>query len=103
MNVIRRAFIDAIGTFLYVVVIVLFIQILGKNMPREDSFFIPIAMLLLFVFSAAFVGFLVFGKPVMLYLDGRKREAVSMIGYTLGFLLVFVLMSFIFLIGFSFI
>lgn len=58
---------------------------------REDSVLAPIAFLMLFVVSAATMGMLVFGKPVMLYMDGKKREAVLMAVYTTGCLAVFTL------------
>lgn len=46
--------------------------------------FIPIFMLMLFVFSAALTGTLFFGKPIMWYIDGKKKEALSLLAYTFG-------------------
>lgn len=43
----------------------------------------PISFLMLFVLSAAIVGLLVFAKPVMMYLDGAKKEAIAMLVYTI--------------------
>jgi len=40
--------------------------------------------LLLFVVSATVMGALVFGRPILWYLDGRKREAVELAGITIG-------------------
>jgi len=37
------------------------------------------------------------GKPAMLYIDGRKREAILLISYTIGILFLITLMAFIFL------
>src|SRR3989344_7553780 len=98
-KIIKRAFIDAIGTAMYIVLIVSFIFSLQVSAPKEDILLIPIAMLLLFVTSAAITGFLVFGKPAMLYLDGKKREAVSLLGYTLVMLVLITIVAFIFLIA----
>jgi hypothetical protein len=53
---------------------------------QKDTIFTPVAVLLLFVVSAAIVGTLVLGRPVLLYLDGKKPEALKMFGYTLGWL-----------------
>lgn len=50
----------------------------------EDSVLAPIGFLLLFVVSAAVMAMLIFGKPVMLYVDGKKREGVMLLGYTVG-------------------
>ncbi len=100
-KIITRAFIDAIGTVAYIILVVSFISSLKVLALKEDVVIIPIAMLLLFVTSAAITGFLVFGKPAMLYIDGKKREAVSLLGYTLGILALITLMSFIFLIAYN--
>ena len=73
-KIIKRAFIDAIGTAAYIILVVLILFSLQIFASKEDNIIIPIAMLLLFVCSVAITGFLVFGKPVMLYLDGKKKE-----------------------------
>lgn len=52
----------------------------------KKSISIPIMMLMLFVVSAAIVGTLVLGRPALLYLDGKKTQALKMFGYTLGWL-----------------
>ncbi len=97
-KIIGRAFIDAVGTAIYIILVVSFIFSLQIFASKEDNIIIPIAMLLLFVCSAAITGFLVLGKPVMLYIDGKKKEAVSLLAYTLGILFLITVISFIFLI-----
>ena len=72
-KIIKRAFIDSVGTAAYIILVVSFIFSLQVLAPKEDIVIIPIAMLLLFVSSAAITGFLVFGKSIMLYMDGKKR------------------------------
>jgi len=100
-KIITRAFIDAIGTAAYIILVVSFIFSLQMfSSQPEKTVLIPISMLLLFVCSAAITGFLVFGKPIMLYIDGKKREAVSLLGYTLVILGLITLISFIFLIAY---
>ena len=54
-----------------------------KNVPE---FFAPIIMLSLLVLSAAIMAILVFGRPVMLYLDNQKKDALTMLFYTVGWL-----------------
>lgn len=51
--------------------------------PGEDTVFIPMAMLSLFVLSAALMGYLFLGEPLQLYLDGKKSEAVSFFSQTI--------------------
>lgn len=97
-GIIKRAFIDSVGTFVYIVLVISLIFSLQSFPEAEDIIIIPIAMLLLFVCSAAITGFLVFGKPVMLYIDGKKRDAVLLLGYTLGILALITIIMFILLI-----
>jgi hypothetical protein len=56
---------------------------------KEDNFLMPLLMLLLFVISAAITSFLVLGKPIRMYIDGAKREAVNLFFITLAWLFVF--------------
>ncbi len=99
-KIIKRAFIDSVGTIVYIILVVSFIFSLQIFASKKDIIIIPIAMLLLFVCSAAITGFLVFGKPVMLYIDGKKKEAVSLLVYTLGILFLITLIVFIILIAY---
>lgn len=88
--VLKYAALNSVGTALYIALIVCFFTmapyILGENV--EDTFLIPVAMLLLFVLSASVTGSLVLGRPILWYLDGKKKEAVSLLVATLGFLFV---------------
>ncbi|MBS3092279.1 hypothetical protein J4466_02560 [Candidatus Pacearchaeota archaeon] len=100
-KIIKRAFIDSVGTAAYIILVVSFIFSLQVLAPKEDIVIIPIAMLLLFVSSAAITGFLVFGKSIMLYMDGKKREAILLLSYTIGILFLITLIAFIFLIAYN--
>ena len=48
----------------------------------------PIAFLMLFVFSAALTGGLVLGQPVLLYLDGKRKEAIRHFAWTMYYLFI---------------
>jgi len=97
-NIIKNAFIDAIGTAVYVVLVASFMFLMQESMPREiNSAIISIAMLLLFVFSAALTGIMVFGKPIIWYLNGKKKEAISLISWTLLILFIIILIVFLIL------
>jgi hypothetical protein len=50
----------------------------------------PMTFLMILVFSATVVGTLIFARPVMLYLDNKKQEALAMLAYTIGWLFVLV-------------
>ena len=99
---IKTALLNSSTTTLYIILVASFMYFLQSNLSQKpDNILMPISMLLLFVFSAAFTGSLVFGKPIILYLDNKKKEALSLIIYTLFFLLIITLMIFLILIYFT--
>ncbi len=87
-HIVKNAIINSFCASLYIILIVSLIYLGGQSFfGEEETILIPIAMLMLFVFSAAFTGSLIFGKPIMWYLDGKKREALSLLMITLGIFL----------------
>jgi hypothetical protein len=97
-KIVKYAIINGLGTSIYVVAIASFIYFLGNFLNPAKTVLIPIAMLMLFVFSAAFTGTLVFGRPVIMYLDGKKREALSLLFYTMGIFFTVTILAFLFLV-----
>jgi hypothetical protein len=86
MNHIKKtALVHAVATTLYIMAVggFMYYGTLIK-IGRNNTYLAPIALLLLFVLSAAVTGFLIFGKPAQLYVDGKKKEALSLLTYTLG-------------------
>jgi hypothetical protein len=54
------------------------------SVPQDEKgIIIPIAMLSLFVLSAAMMGYLFCLTPLQLYLDGHKKEGVNLFVGTL--------------------
>ena len=89
---ILKSFLNALGTFAYVFAVA-WSLFNGKGIfGEEESFLIPVFMLLLFVISASITGLLVLGKPIHLYMNNMKREAFTMLFATLGWLIVFALL-----------
>lgn len=60
---------------------------------EPDTIFAPIIMLMLFVFSAAITGSLVLGRPILWYIDGKKKEAVHLLFSTLIFFFCIMLIT----------
>ena len=79
----KRAIVNSVVTTVYIIGVALFLYFGAMMKFGRNSFLAPIALLLLFVFSAALTGFLIFGKPAELYVDGKKKEALSLLTYTL--------------------
>ena len=94
----KRALINALGTVAYVLLIASFMFSLQDIAPKGDTIFVIASILLLLVCSAAITGFLIFGKPIMFYIDGKKREALSLLTYTLIMIVLTTLLIFLSLI-----
>lgn len=63
---------------LYISIVAL-VPYFGKNaFGSGNSFLIPIAMLSLFTLSAAVMAYLFLYQPLMLFLDGKKKQAVNL-------------------------
>lgn len=88
-----KALLSALGVVVYVSGVAWLMTNGEKVFGKMSTVFGPVAFLLLFVLSAAVVGALVLGQPVLLYFDGRKAEAVKMFGWIIGWLLLLTLLA----------
>jgi hypothetical protein len=79
-----RAFLAA----LYIVGIVYLLTAVTKSLPAE-TVLIPMAVLALFVLSAAVMGYLFLYEPLELYLENKRREALKSFGATVAVFAVF--------------
>lgn len=96
-TIIKTALLNAFATALYIALVASlmfygpkFLNTAGK----ADTVLAPVAMLCLFVFSAGLTAFLMFGRPILWYLDGKKKEALSLLTYTLSIFLGLTLVAF---------
>lgn len=89
---------NSLGVLIYVLIVAEILNngqmIFGNKMPGVLG---PVAFLLLFVFSAAVVGALVLGRPLILYLDGAKSDALKIFFYMLGWMFLFLATIFLLL------
>jgi len=69
------------------VTIMTFVSQQLRNKP--DTFFAPVMVLSLLTLSVAVMAFLFFYQPLMLFIDGKKKEAVNLFVKTVGFFAVF--------------
>jgi hypothetical protein len=74
----KKAFINALLAELYIVIVVSVMNYGQATVKPADTIFIPIAMLSLFVLSAAVMGYLFLSQPIQLCLDGEKKHAVNL-------------------------
>ncbi len=89
--------ISSLGVFIYIIAVVSLLSNAQKIFGSGQTFWTPVVMLLLLVLSATITGSLVLGKPIMLYLENQKTDAVKLFAYTICFLFVFTAISLIIL------
>ncbi len=86
MNITKNALINALAAIVYIAVVATVINYVPKFLGDKNGLLGSIAFLLIFVVSAAVMGLTIFGRPILWYLDGFKKEAVRLAFYTIGFL-----------------
>ena len=81
----KNPYLNALCAGAYIVAVVLLITY-GPAFVREkpDTIFAPMAMLSLLVLSAAFMAYVFFFQPVLMYVEGQKREAIDLFTKTLA-------------------
>lgn len=83
-KIIKYALVNALWTVLYIILVATFLHSAPRIFENEPNILIPVFMLMLFVFSATITSGLILGRPIIWYLDGKKKEAVTLLGYTMG-------------------
>lgn len=86
---------NAFGVLFYVFLLATFFNNANSWFGKTDQQIVtPVAALMLFIFSALVTGGLVLGKPLMLYIDGYKKEGVKLLFFTGVGLFIFMILAF---------
>src|SRR3989344_2635093 len=80
----RNPFVNAALAAAYIAVVASLMYYVPKAVGLVDSVFVPIAVLSLFVLSAALMCYFFLFQPVQMYLDGQKKEAIDLFVKTVG-------------------
>jgi len=93
-----HSLLHALGVLLYIVLVASIMTNAERIFGKMDKDLLgPIAFLLLFTISATITGLLVLGRPNYLFLNDRKKEAVTFLSATLGWLVAITVVVFIIL------
>ncbi len=80
----RNPFVNAVAAAGYILFIGILFSLV-RFLPEPTNPLQPaIGILTLFVFSAALMGYLIIGMPLRLYIEGEKKEAITLFGKTLA-------------------
>lgn len=74
----KNPFINAASATLYITFVALFMFYGSKFFGPKDTILTPIAVLSLFTLSAAMMGYLFLYQPLMLFMDGHRKNAVNL-------------------------
>lgn len=96
-NLAVSSLLQAGGVFVYILFVAGILFKAKDIFPQTSQYLVPVAFLLLFVVSAAITGLLVLGRPIILYLNGAKKEGAKLFSYTIGWLALMGIMVFIIL------
>lgn len=88
-NILGRSLLHACLAVVYVFLIVMLMRNGEKLFGNDSKILGTMSFLLLFVVSATVMGFLVLGKPILMYIENKKKEALWMFFGTLSWLTVF--------------
>ena len=85
---IELGFLHALGAVLYVALVATLFSYVETMGPQEDSFtlMLPMGFLLLFSASAGVMASIVFLRPALWYLEGKKKEALVLFASTVAFI-----------------
>ncbi|MFA6130824.1 MAG: hypothetical protein WC730_00990 [Patescibacteria group bacterium] len=78
-----HSFLHALLLTSYIVLVVLVLFNAEAWFGDMNTILGPMAFLMLLVLSVAISGVLMFGKPILMYLDNKKTEAIRFFGYTI--------------------
>lgn len=80
----KNPIVNAFSATAYIVAVASLMYYGLKSLEHDETVLIPIAMLSLFVLSAAVMGFIFFYQPAQLYLNGETARALDLFLKTLG-------------------
>ena len=102
-KLIKRALLDALGVIAYLFLFSFVLNSLNRwvGSKPDNNWLAPVFFLSMFIVSACVTASLVLLKPILLYLEDHKKDAVSLFLYTIGFLALMGIIVGIFIIIFT--
>ncbi|EKD99592.1 MAG: hypothetical protein ACD_22C00226G0004 [uncultured bacterium] len=81
----KNPVVSALGAAAYIFLVVSVMNLVTQPLRNKpDTFFAPIVMLFVLTLSAAVMAYLFFYQPILLLVEGKKKEAVELFVKTVG-------------------
>ena len=91
---------NALGASGYIALVVSLLNFVSQTQSdKPDTAFAPVAFLSLFTLSAAVMAYLFFYQPLLLFIEGQKKQAVNLFIRTVGVFAVFTAVVWILLLA----
>lgn len=81
----KNPVVNALGASVYIILVVSVMTVVTQPLRHKpDTFFAPVMVLFVLTLSVAVMAFLFFYQPLLLVIDGRKKDAVNLFVQTVG-------------------
>lgn len=92
----KNPIVNALSAAAYIILGVTIMTFVTQPLKdKPDTFFAPIVFLSLLTLSVAVMAFLFFYQPLLLFIEGKKKEAVNLFVKTVG---IFAIITALFLL-----
>ena len=91
----RNPILNALAAMVYIVVIASVLYYFTRFGGTEFTIFIPIAIITLFTLSAAVMGYIFLYQPLLLCLDGERKQGVNLFLKTVAVFAGFTMLIFL--------
>ncbi len=95
----KNPVINALSASAYIALIVTLLHFVSRTQGNQpDTAFAPVAFLSLLTLSATVMTYLFFYQPLLLFIEGKKKEAINLFVRTVGVFAVFTVVVWILLL-----
>jgi hypothetical protein len=86
----KNPIVNAASAAAYIILVVTVMTVVTQPLKNKpDTFFAPIIVLSVLTLSVAVMAFLFFYQPLLLFIDGKKKDAVNLFAKTVGIFAIF--------------
>jgi hypothetical protein len=81
----KNPIVNALSASVYIILIVSVMNFVTQPLKdKPDTFFAPITVLFVLTLSVAVLAYLFFYQPLILFIEGKKKEAIDLFVKTVG-------------------
>ncbi len=86
----KNPLINAASALAYIILVVSVMTFATQPLrDKPDTFFAPITVITMLTLSVTVMAFIFFYQPLMLFIEGKKKEAVNLFAKTVGIFAIF--------------